>query len=251
MLITKIIKVRNSRSINPEFRELYKRGAQEVKIEHLSKNSTLKVLFKCDLCGIEYKVIYRSYLQKKNKGICVKCVNKDNKRDIENDRFGKLVVLEDDGTRTNDRHIKWKCKCDCGNTTYVSSNNLKSGKIQSCGCLAKELLIERHKNLGHKIWSELTEEEILNEKNDESNRWLFIKSIKTNQCYLSGTQTDEVEGHHLNSWGAYPTQRFNKNNIRFIKIDLHKQFHKEYGRSNNNVGQFYEYLTLLSRRQDE
>lgn len=34
--------------------------------------------------------------------------------------------------------IKWICKCDCGNTTIVSSNCLRMGKTQSCGCLQRE-----------------------------------------------------------------------------------------------------------------
>lgn len=29
----------------------------------------------------------------------------------------------------------WKCKCDCGNETVVSSKNLKNGNTRSCGCL--------------------------------------------------------------------------------------------------------------------
>lgn len=49
-------------------------------------------------------------------------------------RYGKLVVLSrvEDGKR-----FKWLCKCDCGNTTKVSSSNLKNANkgIKSCGCL--------------------------------------------------------------------------------------------------------------------
>lgn len=54
-------------------------------------------------------------------------------------RFGKLTVLEDDGTRVNPAgsrdkgSIKWKCLCDCGNITYVPSNHLTNGHTSSCG----------------------------------------------------------------------------------------------------------------------
>lgn len=30
---------------------------------------------------------------------------------------------------------KWKCKCDCGNETVVSTCKLTSGHTRSCGCL--------------------------------------------------------------------------------------------------------------------
>lgn len=50
-------------------------------------------------------------------------------------RFGKLVVLERefDGIAKPGRPF-WKCICDCGNTTIVSSNHLKNNSITSCGC---------------------------------------------------------------------------------------------------------------------
>jgi hypothetical protein len=40
---------------------------------------------------------------------------------------------------------RWLCKCNCEKQTekIIYSNNLVSGKTQSCGCLAKELMKER------------------------------------------------------------------------------------------------------------
>lgn len=54
------------------------------------------------------------------------------------ERFGKLTVVyrtyNKPGENTN-----WVCKCDCGNYTVVSSNNLTSGHTKSCGCLDQQL----------------------------------------------------------------------------------------------------------------
>ncbi len=52
-------------------------------------------------------------------------------------RFGKLKVMESAGV---DRHgkILWKCHCDCGGDTIVSSSHLRRGPkkgTKSCGCL--------------------------------------------------------------------------------------------------------------------
>lgn len=52
-------------------------------------------------------------------------------------RYGRLVVLEFAG-RGQWRRIMWKCKCDCGRHTITTGSSLRSGKTQSCGCLAKE-----------------------------------------------------------------------------------------------------------------
>jgi hypothetical protein len=44
-------------------------------------------------------------------------------KDLQGQRFGKLVVLEITDQRNNGA-VVWKCKCDCGNIAYVSSKNL-------------------------------------------------------------------------------------------------------------------------------
>lgn len=57
-----------------------------------------------------------------------------NIKDLSGMKFGKLLVIEDDGSRTNNGSVKWKCICDCGNLTYVTGNKLTSGHTTSCGC---------------------------------------------------------------------------------------------------------------------
>jgi hypothetical protein len=59
-----------------------------------------------------------------------------------NKQFGRLLVQEFVG---NDKfgHSLWSCLCACGNTKVVSGDNLKRGLVKSCGCLNKELVIER------------------------------------------------------------------------------------------------------------
>ena len=55
--------------------------------------------------------------------------------DLTGQRFGKLVVIKKTDIVTNDRHIVWLCRCDCGKTKEVPSNALTSGDTKSCGCL--------------------------------------------------------------------------------------------------------------------
>ena len=56
-----------------------------------------------------------------------------NKKNILNQRFGKLLVIEETQERKDGR-VVYKCLCDCGNIHFVSSHHLISGQIQSCGC---------------------------------------------------------------------------------------------------------------------
>lgn len=57
--------------------------------------------------------------------------------DLTNQRFGNLIVLERNGY-DNNKKILWKCQCDCGTIKNIRGNDLKSGKILSCGCFGKE-----------------------------------------------------------------------------------------------------------------
>lgn len=56
-------------------------------------------------------------------------------------RFEKLVAIKKVEKLLNDKdkHYKWLCQCDCGNTTVVRSSDLRGGKTKSCGCLLHEI----------------------------------------------------------------------------------------------------------------
>lgn len=59
-------------------------------------------------------------------------------------RFGRLAAVKEDG-RTKNGHVKWLCKCDCGNEVSVSIQNLRGGQTTSCKCLQKETSSKRAK----------------------------------------------------------------------------------------------------------
>lgn len=52
--------------------------------------------------------------------------------------FGRLTVLKKTTHRKHGR-VMFLCLCECGNTTYANSSDLKRSRKRSCGCL-------RHKN---------------------------------------------------------------------------------------------------------
>lgn len=67
--------------------------------------------------------------------------------DITGQKFGRLTAL--DHTRLDGRkEIYWRCTCECGGSKYVMSQNLRTGKIQSCGCLLRETTGKRRRTHG-------------------------------------------------------------------------------------------------------
>ena len=61
--------------------------------------------------------------------------------DLTGEKFGRLTVIEK--VENSDKgKIKWKCRCDCGNTKIVAANHLRDGNTKSCGCLFKERVEE-------------------------------------------------------------------------------------------------------------
>lgn len=64
-------------------------------------------------------------------------------KDLTGQKFGRLTVLERAKNNTRGQSM-WRCKCDCGNTWTGLGTSLISGNTQSCGCLAREMLIKRN-----------------------------------------------------------------------------------------------------------
>ncbi len=76
---------------------------------------------------------------------------------VQGDRFGRLVVIKEVFKEEKGR-TKLLCKCDCGTFKIVKMDDLLRGKIKSCGCLKRDVLIKRLKKHGqthsrlYRIW---------------------------------------------------------------------------------------------------
>lgn len=69
--------------------------------------------------------------------------------DLTGQKFERLTVVERADeyiSPRGQRHIRWLCKCDCGNSIIVKGNSLKSGNTKSCGCLDSEIKAQRNRD---------------------------------------------------------------------------------------------------------
>ena len=57
------------------------------------------------------------------------------------DRYGRLTVIEEVEHKvypSGYKERRFKCQCDCGNTTIVNLRSLRNRHTSSCGCLQKQ-----------------------------------------------------------------------------------------------------------------
>ena len=146
-----------------------------------------------------------------------------NKKDILNQRFGKLLVLEETSIKNN-KSLVYKCICDCGNIHFVSSHHLLNGQIQSCGCN-----ISRGED---KIFQILKEQNIIFETQKTFSNLISDKKGKLRFDFYLPEQNIclEYQGiQHYNSTSRYYSKEGQKrddlkreycqnNNIKLIEI---------------------------------
>jgi hypothetical protein len=51
--------------------------------------------------------------------------------------YGRLTVIAQ--LPTKHKRSRWRCKCECGKEKNVTGGSLRSGKVQSCGCLYRDV----------------------------------------------------------------------------------------------------------------
>lgn len=129
-------------------------------IERAPNNKDGRAMWRCKCkCGNEVTVMGK-HLRSGNTKSCG-CYQKERATesnlarggDLTGKRFGKLVVLEEDGfiKKSDGRNSRvWKCQCDCGNICHVQHVYLTGGDTKSCGCIRSqgeaeiEVLLHEH-----------------------------------------------------------------------------------------------------------
>lgn len=207
-------------------------------IEKTDKRLAGRIVWKCQCdCG--------NIIEKSGKNLlnghtrhCPNCKAED----LSGKRFGLLVPLNRIFNHTEDNiQVYWLCKCDCGNTTIVTANHLKSGHTRSCGCLQKQIATELctvHGKSGtrlHTIWRSMLSR--CNSSNSGSYRnygargivvcreWKedFVSFYKwaLNSGYKSNLYLERIDnnGNYEPSnctWKTYKEQQRNKRTNHFI-----------------------------------
>lgn len=225
-------------------------------------------MFECKCsCGNITNVLLQN-LTRGHSTTCGHCGRISKERTVsEGDVFGRLTVIKEveselrkDGSRK--RNIL--CKCTCGNNKVVPLFSLLRGESRSCGCLARELLLQRSITHGlakkhplYTVWKGI-KQRCLNSKShafkDYGGRgielceeWLSFDNFY-NWCINNGWDKGKTIDRINNDMGYSP------NNCRFVTMleqNRNKRNNKsvEYnGRKWNSLAGFCEYYKLPYHR---
>jgi hypothetical protein len=69
--------------------------------------------------------------------------------DLTGQRFTRLMVLGRSRKKRKGANPYWRCRCDCGKVIHTAQHRLNIGRAKSCGCLKREMTIERSTTHGH------------------------------------------------------------------------------------------------------
>lgn len=140
-----------------------------VKVVPKGEKSIRSWLCKCE-CGATPIVTEQNLLR----GIstqCATCRNRANGKkcvkDLTGMKFGILTVVKRTD-KNKSGNVQWICKCDCGETTVVSSSNLLRNHTVSCGCV-------------------ISTGEVLLAKALRKNKIKFVKQKKFDGCVDKGS----------------------------------------------------------------
>jgi len=152
-------------------------------------------------------------------------------------KYNMLTVIEHHH-KTEGNMNYWLCLCDCGNTTIVSTHNLRNNAIKSCGCLCKIIASKRELDLTGKSFSFLTVLERSPEEESKTAKWkclcqcgnifyayqsdLMSGKTKSCGCYRRGRLAFGENGFNR----LYDTYRRRANKKHF-DFDLSKEEFRE------------------------
>ena len=104
---------------------------------------------------------------------------------LQGEQFSRLLVLEECTERSRHGSIRWRCLCDCGQETIVTTTRLVRGEIQSCGCLRRDHALtlprpqKQHPWVGHplyRVWAGIQRR--CENPNDKSYRYYGARGVR-------------------------------------------------------------------------
>lgn len=195
-----------------------------------------------DLDGYKYNMLYDNLKRGK------KCLTFSNSNIYLESNIKKLCkklniyYLKYENVKRKDKryiYVNFKCKNNHIQKSYIGSL-LKGHKCSRCNFDIYSG--KKHPNYNPSLTNK--ERERMRSELDKGNGRNWAKEIYKRdwyKCTICGSKK-QINAHHLNSYHAFPDERFDVSNGITLCVEHHKDFHKQYGYRNNTKEQFEEYM---------
>ena len=188
----------------------------------------------CDACGSKVLVPGNTLTRKRKQKSCG-CFKRSH---LAGRKFGRLTAIEPTEKRIGS-NIVWRCECSCSSKTitYVTSGNLNSGAVKSCGCVGREkakarMLSRNNPNPRDNNMSEY--DRAVKRKYPEYREWSKSVLRRDNfTCLKCGKRGGKLNAHHIEGYAANKDLRTELSNGSTLCKDCHRDLHHLYG---HNVG---------------
>lgn len=209
-------------------------------LKRIENTKFVRYLCQCK-CGNKIEA-YAVNLRNGNVRSCG-CLKEDYKKKREKEllglKIGRLTILK---ITDFSSPMKVLCKCECGNEKEIVYNNIKRGRIVSCGCYRLERV---HETLYNPLLTEEQRKKRRKELGDCSVvKWrkkVFDRDNYTCQNCLDNTGGNLV-AHHLYSYADNELVRYDIDNGITLCEKCHKKFHDTYGYGVNTLEQFIDFF---------
>lgn len=180
-------------------------------------------------------------------GLCIFCARTKKSGWCSGLTINNITFLEEIGSKKG--YKIWKFKCHCGNIFENIASKVKLGRVKSCGCSHAEhcrKLGEKQKGKNNPSWIEDRTKTSLFIRGKDFNRnefgsWQYksrkYKIDNNYTCKLTGFKSQksgDLHVHHLTSVVLNPLISLDENNLILVKTDIHRKFHKLYGKITAN-----------------
>lgn len=209
-------------------------------------NNHTKIKCECLICGNIYFMIPKNLRKGQN---CPECAMKQrvSKKSKVHERF--IIELNDinKNIKVSNKYINAKtimeCSCDiCGHKWKSNADNLLRGH----GC--PKCAIENSKGENNHNWNpNLTQEDREDKRNYAEYKEWRKKCYERDDytCQITGKRGVELCVHHLYSYNKYKCLRTVLDNGITVSKEIHELFHKTYGRGDNTLEQWEEFIESL------
>ncbi|MGU1083844.1 hypothetical protein ACSEN7_26860 [Pseudomonas aeruginosa] len=143
--------------------------------------------------------------------------------DLSGREFGLLTVLDKAG-RDGTGKTLWRCECRCGQITFATGLNLRSGNTKSCGCLKRRTGSDNPK---YKKPDAATTHR-RKRAGAAYKQWRAMVSRRCPVCLKCGS--DATQSHHVLGYAEHPDLAYEPKNGVSLCEPCHREYHIKYGR---------------------